>query len=512
MQFKYHNAHGEHVYTLDHENGKDKKVAIIENGHWDTLEATRQDYPYNLHLFKFSDKIIVAPTEPMADKLCNLGLVGTHLHCGRYKITKELTQYFENKIVYVLVENNEKEQSLAFLGAIDLVARRVYGLQPQYVGMISVGELVTQANAGNLEYLFSKAKPFNPAKAGEIVTAQDEMARIGQVKWLWPGWIPRGTVTIIAGDPGAGKTTFVSELVVRMAEEGQTWPNGEPIEGQGKKFLYFDTESGKLNFYKTLRKSERAMQAVRIPLANETLRLGNPDHLKALRSILMGESIDAVIIDSLRGACAGDENSSEFTEDLHTLARMSETTGTIFLIVHHFRKKAKEDKRHPLNPELLRGSSGIIAIARSIIGVADLGDRKTLIGLMKSNYSDIYGKRVGMVITDTGAEFIDAPIVRESMSKISVAKEQLVVMLSHGKREQGEVMEALTAQGISERTIKTAKKELGLVSWRENLPGSAGAGKWFWAFPAEDEKPNDFDFERSPIDQTAELELNGDFF
>ena len=43
-----------------------------------------------------------------------------------------------------------------------------------------------------------------------------------QVQWLWYPYIPYGKVTIIQGDPGEGKTSFVLAMIALLT-------NGEPL-------------------------------------------------------------------------------------------------------------------------------------------------------------------------------------------------------------------------------------------------------------------------------------------
>ena len=47
-----------------------------------------------------------------------------------------------------------------------------------------------------------------------------------EVQWLWYPYIPFGKVTIIQGDPGEGKTTFVLALIALLTT-GQALPECE---------------------------------------------------------------------------------------------------------------------------------------------------------------------------------------------------------------------------------------------------------------------------------------------
>ncbi|WP_193090146.1 AAA family ATPase [Advenella sp. FME57] len=43
------------------------------------------------------------------------------------------------------------------------------------------------------------------------------------IDWLWTGWIPKGYITIFAGETGAGKSTVLADITARVTT-GQCWP------------------------------------------------------------------------------------------------------------------------------------------------------------------------------------------------------------------------------------------------------------------------------------------------
>jgi AAA domain len=43
------------------------------------------------------------------------------------------------------------------------------------------------------------------------------------IDWLWIGWIPKGYVTLIAGETGAGKSTILADIASRVTT-GRPWP------------------------------------------------------------------------------------------------------------------------------------------------------------------------------------------------------------------------------------------------------------------------------------------------
>src|SRR6478672_10265157 len=57
------------------------------------------------------------------------------------------------------------------------------------------------------------------------------------VRWLWPGRIALGKLTLICGDPGLGKSFLTLDLAARLSA-GRAWPDGAaPVAGAGSAVL-----------------------------------------------------------------------------------------------------------------------------------------------------------------------------------------------------------------------------------------------------------------------------------
>src|SRR5277367_4487583 len=52
------------------------------------------------------------------------------------------------------------------------------------------------------------------------------------LQWLWQNRIPRGKITLLAGDPGTGKTTLLLDLAARLSR-GEELPHLTPRESRG---------------------------------------------------------------------------------------------------------------------------------------------------------------------------------------------------------------------------------------------------------------------------------------
>ena len=50
-----------------------------------------------------------------------------------------------------------------------------------------------------------------------------------KIDWLWYPYIPYGKLTILQGDPGEGKSTFILAIAALLTR-GKAMPDGYPIE------------------------------------------------------------------------------------------------------------------------------------------------------------------------------------------------------------------------------------------------------------------------------------------
>lgn len=89
---------------------------------------------------------------------------------------------------------------------------------------------------GEQEILFRRARSPEKASADNSsdpldadATAADLVAHNATIRWLWEGWIPIGVLSILASEPGVGKTRLCADLLRRLSM-GLPWPDGKPME------------------------------------------------------------------------------------------------------------------------------------------------------------------------------------------------------------------------------------------------------------------------------------------
>ena len=71
-------------------------------------------------------------------------------------------------------------------------------------------------------------------------------------------------------------------------------------------------------------------------------------------------------------------------------------------------------------------------------------------------------------------------------NKLQTAANVMVKMLTDGPQSAKAISDEIMKKGIGERTIKSAKKRLGIISFRK-------AGQWYWNLPGNELSPSILD-------------------
>ena len=74
----------------------------------------------------------------------------------------------------------------------------------------------------------SAANVKDPESVGTLLSEVEPES----VKWLWPGRIPKGKLSLIEGDPGTGKSALTIDLAARVSVGGEL-PDGMGCEAAG---------------------------------------------------------------------------------------------------------------------------------------------------------------------------------------------------------------------------------------------------------------------------------------
>lgn len=304
------------------------------------------------------------------------------------------------------------------------------------------------------------------------------------VQWLWYPYIPFGKLTIMQGDPGEGKTHLILAVTARLTK-GEALPQSEPMLPAN--VIYQTAEDGLSDTIKPRLEMVGAdcSRVLVIDESKETLSLSD----ERIREAIEQTDAKLLILDPLQaylGANVDMHRANEIRPVFHKLGQVAEETGCAVVIIGHMNKGGTKSGYRGL------GSIDITAAARSVlvVGKSPQDPNTRIMAHSKSNLAPS-GASIAFELGDTfrflgiSSITVDELLGFEQVKRniLEDAKALLLTMLGKGKQESAALLEAALKQNISERTLKTAKKELGVEAlkigncWYCKLPAMGKSAK-----------------------------------
>lgn len=246
------------------------------------------------------------------------------------------------------------------------------------------------------DIVFGKVK-----QEGLFITIEDMMAGIKKPNWLIKGILERGSMNLIFGESGSGKSLFAMDWAF-CAATGRDWHGhkikeelksliimGEGLRGASMRFKALSQKYGEAP--KNIRLSRRSINLLDSKEADDILKIVAELDFKP----------DIIIIDTLHRNMVGDENSSEdmamYFKSIELLARRLDAA---IVTVHH---SGHGDKGRS------RGSSSIKAAMDAEFCVTKNGDGITFSCTKSKDFG--FGTDMSFIIKEVeleGEVFYDA--------------------------------------------------------------------------------------------------------
>ena len=302
-----------------------------------------------------------------------------------------------------------------------------------------------------------------------------------EVKWLWYPYIPFGKVTIIQGDPGEGKTTFVLSVIAAL-----TRGNPLPECGTGlppMNVIYQTAEDGLADTIKPRLEAVGAdcSRVQTIDDSKSMLTLTDQRLEEAIRNTDAG----LLVLDPLQaylGSGVDMHRANEIRPIMKKLSAVAERTGCAVVLIGHMNKASgmKSGYRG-------LGSIDFTAAARSILVVGRIQDEPTVRVIAQSKNSLApEGKSIAFELDpEHGFQWKGACEITvdellsgggQVQTKTMQMEDELKKMLNSGEVSAETIRLRADELGISERTLKIAKKNLGIVSAKRS-------DQWYWKLP-----------------------------
>jgi putative DNA primase/helicase len=359
---------------------------------------------------------------------------------------------------------------------------------------------------------------FNRAKCPELESVVASSIRMRAIEWLWYSRFALGKLALIGGLPDKGKGLITCSIIA-CATANAPLPCGEGSMPQGNvvwltaeddiedtiipRLRAAGADCDRVHIIKMLREKNGKRRMFSLVTDLDALR-GKIDEIG---------SIVLIIIDPLSAYIGTGKVNSHMTADvrgfLAPLVDLAAEKKVAVIGIMHFNKKSD------VTNAMLRiaDSLAYVAAARHVYFVADdaeVENRRLFVkaknNLSPDNRALSYFISAKMVGTDekTGKE-IWAPYIQWGSEHVKItaaqamqadaggsnaasqrreAREFLLDRLEAGPAKAEEVIEQAKQNGIAEKTLRRAKRDLKIVSRKEK---ELSGGGWFWELPP---KPN----------------------
>ncbi len=331
------------------------------------------------------------------------------------------------------------------------------------------------------------------------------------VRWLWPGRIARGKVSILAGHPGLGKSQITASLAAIVTTGGQ-WPL-DRVRCEPGNVVFFSAEDDAEDTIRPRLEAARAdldrifiLDAVLDDKGARPRAFNLKGDLTRLGQMLeyIGD-VALVVIDPVT-AYLGDTDShknADIRALLSPLGELASHHGAAVVCVSHLSKGGSGEA-------LLRvtGSLAFVAAARAAFLVAlDKGDKHRRLFLpIKNNIGNdesglaftvqsvtlpggIETSRVSWedeTVAITADEAMAPQEDPEERSAMDDAKQFLTNLLADGPVSSKQIRADAEGAGFSWRTIQRAQKTLDIDAYKGGMKEG-----WLWMLPPKSAKKDE---------------------
>jgi putative DNA primase/helicase len=345
----------------------------------------------------------------------------------------------------------------------------------------------------------------NQQRRVEIVTLED--IHMEDVKWFWKPFLPWGKFVLLVGKSGGGKSTLSLNWAATVSN-GAKWPDATQCLEPGHVLIWTSEDAGKDTVGPRLYAMRANPKKVHIIKSTLDLRTGrrkpfNPATDIAILKDEFGKTPDVklIIIDPVVSMVEGEMNQANVTRaGLDVLPLLAEEWGCCIIGITHFKKGS--EGHDPMDRVI--GSQAFHALPRVVLVVGkDTQSSRRVLGIAKNNIGMDEGGfeftiqhadhfcEAGVIETSkvvwgdsidgNAAEIIESVehfakeerVSKTQASKLEHAKQfARSLLLPFGKSMLSVEFDAKAeVEGISVRTWKQAKQELGIKAKPESMGG-----------------------------------------
>lgn len=328
-----------------------------------------------------------------------------------------------------------------------------------------------------------------PNSGGRKRTMKADQVTVEAVDWLWPTYIPNSMVSLITGDPEAGKG-WVTMAIAAAITTGTPLPGGKKREPQRVLFLSAE-DSPKHVLVPRLMKQGADLSLISI--YPKGFNLTAPAGKEMLKEMIRETEPALIFIDPITGYMGDtDANKNSAVMELYGWLADVASENTCAIVTVRHRRKSADGERKGRDPTMSgMGSVGFNGSARSelLVGLTEDGRRavahtKCSVGAKSPSQAFSLNQDNGTLTWDGETDIDGWELIGEMKrkgrgrpaggEKAGAAAAFLRNFLANAPEPAQVVIGEAEKQGINKHTLVLAKK--GLV--RAYMP--PGDSRWWW--------------------------------
>ena len=317
-----------------------------------------------------------------------------------------------------------------------------------------------------------------------------------EVKWLWYPYIPLGKLTILQGDPGDGKTSFVLAVIAALTR-GEALPECEEAS-EPMNVIYQTAEDGLADTIKP-RLETAGADCSRVLVIDESSReLTLCD--QRLEQAVRETGAKLIVLDPIQaylGSGVDMHRANEVRPVMKKIAAMAERTQCAVILIGHMNKaQGMKSGYRGL------GSIDFRAAARSVLVVGRLkeNERIRVVAQDKNSLSPEGASIAFELHPEYGFQWkgvCEATVddVLSGSGKVYTKTMQMEETLRQLLRQPlpaEEVVQHAKSMGVSKRTLDIAKKNVGVISEKRGE-------QWYWKLPPREDGDGEPGTQGNPV-------------
>lgn len=328
------------------------------------------------------------------------------------------------------------------------------------------------------------------------------------VKWLWVGRIALGKLTLIAGDPGLGKSFLTLDIAARVSR-GLAWPDSGNVAHEPAGVVLLSAEDDAADTIRP-RLDAAGADVHRVIALQAVPTMGDNGQPAGTRMFDLSRDLDMleraifecpncrlVVIDPLTaylGANADSHKNADIRSLLAPLATLAAKHGVALVAVTHLNKNSAGAAIYRT-----MGSLAFTAAARAAWVVTKDKEnlhRRLFLPIKNNIAQDSGGLAYSIEVVPghvqpalawesepvciSADDALDSTPKDKAGGALEEAMDWLRDALVDGPRPAADIKAMAASEGIKARTLDRAKKELAVIASRE---GYSEKGRWVWHMP-----------------------------